>query len=191
MFNRFKERKAQKRKAKEFGAQMEVYRVLEKFENHGEFSLNMAKHQVLIEQNLAMVMMTTAEMWERFLTALYQYAWYKYYEQKYAEWRTREGALAVVAARKKYAVLTRADIMRIKQARWDEMEKDSVAMPKVEPLEFYLVRLNADRIDTKTKGSVPAGEVTVVGRYDYESGIMEMTTWKEMKKLLDEKKNDK
>lgn len=192
MFEKWKERRRRNKETKDFGNKMKVFKELEDIEQHGLISLDVQKHRVLIEENMAMIMMNTPDLWIRFLTALYQYTWYKYYERKYQQWRTEEGAKAVMEARKKYSMLTKADILRIKEARWMKMQLDSVQMPKVEPLEFYLVRIDAERMaDEKKENDVPAGDVTIVGRYDYEGNIMEMATWKEMISLMKNRENMK
>ena len=91
---------------------------------------------------------------------------------------------AIREAKKKYAVLTKADTERIRRAVRDEYTGSGVSA-KINAFEFYVIadttnpmpRTNED--DAQEKGGIVA-----VGSYDPETEKLEIASWDEIKTFM-------
>ena len=61
------------KKKKKIPTDLVVFGILEEYQKKGLIHLDLMKRQVMIEYNLSMVMMTTADNWHRFMIALFRW----------------------------------------------------------------------------------------------------------------------
>lgn len=146
-------------------------------------SFDVKNRRLFLEQPLAMLMMSTAENWSSFMQNVFMWLYYRQCQEAWDGFILREEMQAVRHARQHYAALTRADVERIKRQRRDEIADSDMEPPHIEPFEFYIIREVAPT-DEQQK---PSGEVMVVGWYDGQTEELEMASWNEVKRFLDNK----
>lgn len=193
MFGWFsKKKREEKARLKELSDLVRNFVSLEKLEKGGMLAFDVKSRRLFVEQPLALVMMKDAEAWQNFMRNVFQWLYYRQCQEAWDAYIQREELKAVREATKKYALMTRADIERVKRARRDEMAADDVKAPKVEPFEFFVIREVAtepQQTRTEAAGSatieaVPGGEILAVGNFNPETDALEMATWEEVRKFI-------
>lgn len=185
MFGWFsKKKREEKARLKELGNLVRNFVSLEKLEKGGMLAFNVKNRRLFIEQPLALVMMKDAEAWQNFMRNVFQWLYYRQCQEAWDAYIQREELKAVREATKKYALMTRADIERVKRARRDEMAADDVKAPKVEPFEFFVIREAATEPQQTRTEAVPGGEILAVGNFNPETDALEMATWEEVRKFI-------
>ena len=124
--------------------------------------------------------MTTAEGWKNFMTNVFNWIFLKESNKVYNDFFLQEEIAAVRKEKKKYAVLTRADIQRIKDARRKEIQQSDMPEIKPQPFEFFVLR---HELSTKEQ-EVPGAEILVVGDYDGATAEISMADWKEVQRFI-------
>ena len=185
MFGWFsKKRREEKARLKELGDLVRNFASLEKLENGGMLAFDVKNRRLFIEQPLALVMMKDAEAWQNFMRNVFQWLYYRQCQEAWDVFVQREELKAVREATKKYAMMTRADIERVKRNRRKEMAADDVKAPKVEPFEFFVIREVATESQQTRTEAVPGGEILAVGNFNPETEALEMATWEEVKRFF-------
>jgi len=183
MFGWFsKKKREEKARLKELGGLVHNFASLEKLEKGGMLTFDVKNRRLFIEQPLAVVMMKDAESWQNFMRNVFQWLYYKQCQEAWDTFLQREELKAVREATKKYALMTRADIERVKRARRGEVTASDVAAPKVEPFEFFVIRDTS--VTAESQSAVPGGEILAVGNFNPETEALEMATWEEVRKFL-------
>lgn len=179
------------KKKKKIPTDLVLFGILEEYQNKGLIHLDLMKRQVMIEYNLSMVMMANADNWHRFMIALFRWTYIKQYLQQYDAFSTIECNKAIGRAKEKFPALTVADVQRIREAKNRDIAFDDITPPKVEPIEFYVIRLDSTQLDEETikPDAIPAGRVMIVGRYDGDIDRIDMATWDDVQDFLN--KNSK
>lgn len=184
MFGWFsKKKREEKARLKDLGDLVRNFASLEKLEKGGMLAFDVKNRRLFVEQPLALVMMKDAEAWQNFMRNVFQWLYYRQCQEAWDAFIQREELKAVREATKKYALMTRADIERVKRARRDEMAADDVKAPKVEPFEFFVIREVATEAQ-QTDKAVPGGEILAVGNFNPETEALEMATWEEVRKFI-------
>ena len=180
------------KRKKKIPADLVVFGILEEYQKKGLIHLDLMKRQVMIEYNLSMVMMTNADNWHRFMIALFRWTYVKQYCQNYDACLMSESNKAISRAKEKFPSLTIADVQRIREAKNRDIVIDDIVPPKIEPIEFYVIRLDSTTLDEeKVKpDAIPAGRVMIVGRYDGDTDTTDMATWDEVQNFLNKNKKE-
>ena len=182
MFGWFsKKKREEKARLKELGGLVHNFASLDKLEKGGMLVFDVKSRRLFIEQPLAIVMMRDAESWQNFMRNVFQWLYYKQCQDAWDTFLQREELKAVREATKKYALMTRADIERVKRARREEVAASDVTAPKVEPFEFFVIKY-ADA--QHTEQTVPGGEILAVGSFNPATEVLEMATWEEVRKFI-------
>jgi hypothetical protein len=128
-------------------------------------------------------MMQSAAHWQNFMQNVHQWIYFRACQLAWAEFMRDEELKAVRKATMTDSHLTRPDIERIKNARREEIAMSDMEPPKIEPFEFYIISASAnDNANGNGKGAI--GRTLAVGRYDPESGFIDMATWEEVERFL-------
>ena len=189
ILKKWKERRAQKRKLREWSELASALSTLDKMAKAGLLVWNAQTRQLLIDSNLALLMMQTAEKWVNFVRGLYVWTQNQRIMEAWEAYRQKEELAAVreYMAAHKGKNLSREDIDRIREARRLQMVQTDVEPPKVEGYEFLVIGppkdLAAEPQGTERAGA-PVGEVVAVGHYDPETDNIEMATWEEVRSLV-------
>lgn len=180
------------KKKKKLPTELILFGILEDYQKKGLIHLDLAKRQVMIEYNLSMIMMANADNWHRFMIALFRWTYIKEYLQSYDAYSVGQCNKAIGRAKEKFPSMTMADARRISDATKQEIGFDDIVPPKVEPIEFYVIRLDITQLDEKEikPDAIPAGRVMVVGRYDGDTDKIDMATWDEVQDFLTKSKKE-
>ena len=172
----------------------DTFRVMERFHDTGLLSFDRTTRRLFIEECLGVVMMPDRKKWENFLYGVFSWIIYKEQQEAWSTFMIAEENKAVRQAKRKSGqVLSAADIKRIKSARRDEIAFSDMEPPKVEPIEFFVVRSNSkalaqskDESDTtnSTGAQINGGDILLVGSYDGEHKEMDMAAWSEVERFL-------
>ena len=200
ILKKWKERRAQKRKLREWSELASALSTLDKMAKAGLLVWNAQTRQLLIDSNLALLMMQTAEKWVNFVRGLYVWTQNQRIMEAWEAYRQKEELAAVreYMAAHKGKNLSREDIDRIREARRLQMVQTDVEPPKVEGYEFLVIgppkdlehigdspSVNAELSHGDSpRVSAPVGEVVAVGHYDPETDNIEMATWEEVRSLV-------
>ena len=189
-----------------------VFNALDKLEKGHMLSFDEKNRRLFIEEPLALVMMAGgAERWSFFIQNCFVWLYHRQCAENWGKYVLKEELEAVRMVSKQYAVMTMADIERVRRARRDEILQGDIEPPKVEPFEFFVVRAAAEpslaeeregdddpseigRTDNggkAKKGTVPAGEILAVGRYDPEAEHLEIAPWDEVSLYLKREEESK
>lgn len=184
-FDRFRKEPKSEQET-ETTAILRMFVTFDVLQKQGLISFDVKSRRLFIEEPVARVMMVSAKKWTAFMENAFYWLYYHQCQEVCERFFQKEEAEAVNRARRKYAMLTHADIMRIRHARREEIKRDDIEMPKVEPFEFYVIREQSEKPSDDTKQEVPAGKIILVGSYDYDSESLKMVDWDHVKAMMDE-----
>ena len=176
-----------KKKHRSFGMEQkqlttltEQFKLLEESKKKGLLIYDAKLRRLYIEESLAKLMMVTADGWHNFLRNVFNWQFYKESSKVYNDYFLEEELKAVRKAKKQYAMLTRADIQRIKNARRAEIQQSDMPEIKPKPFEFFVIRHElADK-----KQEVPGADILIVGDYDGENDDLSMAEWKDVQRFM-------
>ena len=200
-FKKFKERRVQRRKLREYGKLFEAFKTLEQMEQSGLLWFDEEHRRLMIERSLALLMMRDAETWTRFLNVCWQWQYLRECHKACDAYVRKEELSAVRKAMKQFPKMSRRDVDRVKEARRMEIAQGDIEPPKVKDFEFFVVGSDVEP-DGKASGTVPeatageaagtvpGGRILLVGSYSPEMGWPEMATWEEVKMWMDKEKGD-
>ena len=158
--------------------------IFEKWSRQGVIFWRKKDKILIIEEYLAMLKMSEGR--NGFLKFLNQVAtWQNYtlFQEAYEAYFLKVETEAVRDAQRKYASLTKADIMRIRQNVRDKMP---LVVPEqigcIKEFDIFVVRANAPSAQDAT---VESGQLLALGHYDGEK--VEMAMYDEIKHILHDK----
>ena len=199
IFAKWKERRAQRRKLREWRNLAQVYGTLELFADKGLLEWNQKLRQLYIDSNLALLMMRDVDSWQHFIGGVYTWLYGRECNRAWDEFMDKEGLKAVreyMARLPKGKTLSRQDIDRIREARRMEIAQSDMEPPKIEGFEFFIIAppdlSHTDTTDSTEKPSAishqpssqPVGQLVSVGHYDPTTDHMEMALWEEVQSLI-------
>ena len=183
MWNPFRSKKKKKRKKalQNLRDLHEMVGILDKWARHGLIFWRRKDKLLIIEETVAL--MKLAEGRKGFLNFLIQIAvWQssKLIDEAYESYSIKVETDAVRKAQRKYANLTKADIMRIRQEA-----RENMSMLPIEQLEYikefdiFVVRASAPSAQNAT---VESGQLLALGHFDGEK--VEMAMYEDIKYIL-------
>ena len=181
MWNPFRRKNKTFEELKDLAAMMAIF---EKWSRQGVIFWRKKDKILIIEEYLAMLKMSEGR--EGFLKFLNQVAtWQNYtlFQEAYEAYLLKAETEAVRDAQRKYASLTKADVMRIRQ---NVREKMPIVVPEqigcIKEFDIFVVRANAPSAQDATEES---GQLLALGHYDGEK--VEMAMYDEIKHILHDK----
>ena len=174
MFEKWKKRREEKRQLKELSTLASAFHTLDTMEQKGIIQWDQKQRRLFIESSLATLMLRNAKSWQAFINNCFLWLYYREQQQLTNDYFLREELEAVRKVKQarqkggKSKVLSRKDIMRIREARRQEILQSDIPTQKVEPFEFFII-----------KAGVPA-DIISVGHYDPETEKMELALWKDI-----------
>ena len=180
MFKLFNKRRSAKEQQKILSDVNDRFQNLEKLKKAGMITFDAKLRRLYIDETIATLFMSMSEGWKNFMTNVFNWIFLKESNKVYNDFFLQEELAAVRKEKKKYAVLTRADIQRIKDARRQEIQQSD--MPEIKPkkFEFFVLR---KEISVKEQ-EVPGAEILAVGDYDGENSEISMADWKEVQRFI-------
>lgn len=182
----FLQKRSARKNAKALTALLDTFKTFDKAEKGGLIAFDVKTRRLFIEEPLASVMMTDEKEWGMFLRNCFYWLYYRQCNEAWSAFFVREELKAVHRARRKYPMLTSRDVMRIRFARRDEIASSDMQPPKVEPFEFFVIRMASPTPSDKDKQQeVPSGEIMAVGSYDGQFDEFDIAAWSDVKAFLD------
>lgn len=183
IFEKFRQRREEKRRIKELTTMASAFRTLDKIEASSLVFWDAKQRRLFIEQTLAAVMIRSAESWRAFINNCYLWLYYREAQQAWDDFILREELDAVRQAKKaaKGKVLSRQDIARIRLARRQEIAQSDMAAPKVKGFEFFVIRAASKIVNGQ---SSIVNDIVAVGHYDPETEQMELALWEEVRQFI-------
>ena len=175
MWNLFKSKKKKKQEKdlQNLRDLHEMVGILDKWARHGLIFWRRKDKLLIIEESVALIKL--AEGRKGFLNFLNQIAvWQssKLIDEAYEAHRIKVETDAVRKAQRKYANLTKADIMRIRQEARENMQMLPIEqLEYIKEFDIFVVRANAPSAQEATEAS---GQLLALGHYDGEKVEMAM-----------------
>ena len=183
MWNPFKSKKKKKQEKalQNLRDLHEMVGILDKWARHGLIFWRRKDKLLIIEETVALIKL--AEGLKGFLNFLNQIAvWQssKLIDEAYESHSIKVETEAVRKAQRKYANLTKADIMRIRQSARENMPMLPLEqLDYIKEFDIFIVRANAPSAQDATEAS---GQLLAVGHFDGEK--VEMAMYDEVKHNL-------
>ena len=178
MWNPFRRKNKQLKELQDLAAMMAIF---EEWSSRGVIFWRKKDKILIIEEYLAILKMSEGR--DGFLKFLNQVAtWQNYtlFQEAYEAYFLKVETEAVRDAQRKYASLTKADVMRIRQ---NVREKMPIVVPEqigcIKEFDIFVVRANAPSAQDATEES---GQLLALGHYDGEK--VEMAMYDEIKHNL-------
>lgn len=181
MWNPFRRKNKTLEELKDLAAMMAIF---EKLSRRGVIFWRKKDKILIIEEYLAILKMSEGR--DGFLKFLNQVATWQnsiLIHEAYESYFLKAETEAVRKAQQKYASLTKADVMRIRQ---NVREKMPIVVPEqigcIKEFDIFVVRANAPSAQDATEES---GQLLALGHYDGEK--VEMAMYDEIKHILHDK----
>ena len=181
MLNPFRRKNKQLKELQDLAAMTAIF---EKWSRQGVIFWRKKDKILIIEEYLAMLKMSEGR--DGFLKFLNQVATWQnsiLFQEAYEAYFLKAETEAVREAQQKYASLTKADVMRIRQ---NVREKMPIVVPEqigcIKEFDIFVVRANAPSAQDATEES---GQLLALGHYDGEK--VEMAMYDEIKHILHDK----
>ena len=181
MWNPFRRKNKTFEELKDLAAMMAIF---EKWSRQGVIFWRKKDKILIIEEYLAMLKMSEGR--DGFLKFLNQVATWQnsiLLQEAYEAYFLKAETEAVREAQRKYASLTKADVMRIRQHVRDKMP---LVVPEqigcIKEFDIFVVRANAPSAQDAT---IESGQLLALGHYDGEK--VEMAMYDEIKHILHDK----
>lgn len=181
MWNPFRRKNKTLEELKDLAAMMAIF---EKWSRQGVVFWRKKDKILIIEEYLAMLKMSEGR--DGFLKFLNQVAIWQnciLFQEAYESYFLKVETEAVREAQRKYASLTKADVMRIRQNVRDKMP---LVVPEqigcIKEFDIFVVRANAPSVQDAT---IESGQLLALGHYDGEK--VEMAMYDEIKHILHDK----
>ena len=178
MWNPFRRKNKTLKELKDLAAMMAIF---EEWSRRGVIFWRKKDKILIIEEYLAMLKMSEGR--EGFLKFLNQVAIWQnsiLFQEAYESYFLKVETEAVRDAQRKYASLTKADIMRIRQ---NVREKMPIVVPEqidcIKEFDIFVVRADAPSIQDATKED---GHLLALGHFDGEK--VEMAMYEDIKYIL-------
>ena len=181
MWNPFRRKNKQLKELQDLAAMTAIF---EKWSRQGVIFWRKKDNILIIEEHLAIL--TIARGREGFLKFLNQVATWQnsiLIQEDYAAHCLKVETEAVRKAQRKYANLTKADIMRIRQETRENMQMIPLEqLDCIKEFDIFVVRANAPSAQEATEES---GQLLALGHFDGEK--VEMAMYDEVKHILHDK----
>ena len=181
MWNPFRRKNKTFEELKDLAAMMAIF---EKWSRQGVIFWRKKDKILIIEEYLAILKLS--EWRDGFLKFLNQVAIWQnssLFQEAYEAYFLKVETEAVRDAQRKYASLTKADVMRIRQ---NVREKMPIVVPEqigcIKDFDIFVVRANAPSAQDATEES---GQLLALGHYDGEK--VEMAMYDDIKRILHDK----
>ena len=181
MWNPFRRKNKTFEELKDLAAMMAIF---EKWSRQGVIFWRKKDKILIIEEYLAILKMSEGR--DGFLKFLNQVAIWQnsiLFQEAYEAYFLKVETEAVRKAQRKFANLTKADIMRIRQEARENMQMLPIEqLDYIKEFDIFVVRANAPSAQDATEES---GQLLALGHYDGEK--VEMAMYDEIKHILHDK----
>ena len=151
----------------------EMVGILDKWARHGLIFWRRKDNILIIEEYVALLKLAEGRKgFLKFLNQIVVWQNSKLIDEAYESHRVHVETEAVRKAQRKFANLTKADIMRIRQEARENMQMLPIEqLDYIKEFDIFIVRANAPSVNQATESN---GQLLAVGHYDGEKVEMAM-----------------
>ncbi len=178
----------------------QVFATLETMEKKGLLLWDTKNRRLFIAEPLAILMIQKKQGWIAFLQNIAYWQYYKEVQDSWDSYIRNEELKAVRRAKRKYAMLTKKDIERIRRQRRNEVQKTEKNAIEIKPFELFVLGDNYDgsylQVSEETTNAAKESKeatnhVIAVGDYNPITQQVNMALWKDVQSALQEINSEK
>lgn len=170
-----------------------VFATLRKMEKQGLLLWDTKHRRLFIAEPLAVIMIQREEGWKNFLQNVAYWQYFKCEQESWDSYIRNEELKAVRAAKRKYAMLTKKDIERIRRQRRSEIQSEDKPNVGIKPFELFIIgdqyegsylqvsKENAEKVKSSKEA---ANHIIAVGDYDPNTRKVNMGMWEDVQNAL-------
>lgn len=147
----------------------EKFRILERLEKGSLLFWDKKKRQLLISLSLASIYLPDQKKWRSFLENVNQWIYYRESSDAWEELFKSKETEELRKATRKFSMLSKADMRRIRQEARMSVDVSAINKPEVLPYQFVVV----------SGAVIHAGENAVLAGI-YKDGVFDIIPWKEI-----------
>ena len=176
--NSFRSKKKQKKALQTLHDLHEMVGILDKWARHGLIFWRCKDNILIIEEYVALLKLAEGRKgFLKFLNQIVVWQNSKLIDEAYESYSMKVETEAVRKAQRKYANLTKADIMRIRQEARENMPMLPIEqLDYIKEFDIFVVRSGAPSVQDAT---VESGQLLVLGHYDGQK--VEMALYEDIK----------
>lgn len=187
LFKKQDERKTLRRNA------VEVFATLGRMEKKGLILWDRKERRLFLAEPLAILMIESKDKWKNFLQNVGYWQMYDRQQEAWNSYMRNEELKAVRKAKKTYAVLTKADIERIRRNRRNEITREEIPAPEIKPFELFIIgdsyegpipAIAKEKTDRAKKTRNAENGIIAVGEFNPMTGHLDMALWKDVQNAL-------
>lgn len=173
-FKWWRDRRKEKNDLKRTQSMISMFSHVEKLKKSGMVSWDPRTRRVFLAEPVAVTMLALGSAkWRNFLANVNLYQVYMLQQEAWESFFHQVEVDALKAARKKYAILPKAEIARIKRAARESVNISDIEPPKLTKFEFFILGDSVQ--DAKKK------VVEWVGEFNPETNECVMAEWDDVK----------
>lgn len=177
---------------------VEVFATLERMEKKGLILWDRKERRLFLAEPLAILMIENEDKWKNFLQNVGYWQMYNSQQEAWDCYMHNEELKAVRKAKKTYAVLTKADIERIRRNRRNEITSEEIPVPEIKPFELFIIgdsyegsisAITKEKTDRAKKSGNADNCIIAVGEFNPMTGHVDMALWKDVQNALKDMNN--
>lgn len=178
----------------------QVFATLETMEKKGLLLWDTTNRRLFIAEPLAILMIQKEQGWIVFLQNVAYWQYYKEAQDGWDSYIRNEELKAVRRAKRKYAMLTKMDIKRIRRQRRSEVQEADKNALEIKPFELFILgdnyegsylQVSEETTTTAKESKEAANHVIAVGDYNPITQQVNMALWKDVQSALQEINSEK
>lgn len=173
----------------------QVFATLETMEKEGLLLWDTKNRRLFIAEPLAILMMQKEQGWTAFLQNVAYWQYYKEVQDRWDSYIRNEELKAVRRAKRKYAMLTKKDIERIRRQRRSEVQEAEKNAIDIKPFELFILgdnyegsylQVSEETTNAAKESKEATNHVIAVGDYNPITQQVNMALWKDVQSALQE-----
>lgn len=173
----------------------QVFATLETMEKKGLLLWDTKNRRLFIAEPLAILMIQKEQGWVAFLQNVAYWQYYKEVQDSWDSYIRNEELKAVRRAKRKYTMLTKMDIERIRRQRRSEVQEAEKNAIEIKPFELFVIgdnyegsylQVSKETANTAKESKEAANHVIAVGDYNPITQQVNMALWKDVQSALQE-----
>lgn len=178
---KWREHRQEEKRLKRLSTLSKVFAIFDKMIRVGLVSWNDKERRVFISEPVALFFIAQgADRWKTFLSNLYCCQMYRLQQKQWNDYIIDCQTKAVRRRRSEVAMLTKAEVERIRRTTADGISMQDVDLPTIQPFEFFVVQ---DVVGDKAT-------VLWVGTYDPDTDVLDMAEWDSVRRAIDKNRNE-
>lgn len=178
----------------------QVFATLETMEKKGLLLWDTKNRRLFIAEPLAILMIQKKQGWIAFLQNVAYWQYYKEAQDSWDSYIRNEELNAVRRAKRKYAMLTKKDIERIRRQRRSEVQEAEKNAIEIKPFELFIlgdnyegsyIQVSEETTNAAKESKEANNHVIAVGDYNPITQQVNMALWKDVQSALQEINSEK